>query len=135
MQKDKQFPTPVRPKALLLFSALLNTTPKGKLSDRFPSTKEAKALSPSNLIRRKLPPILMLHGKADRVTPFEEAVSFCRRMKWRGNRCQLIDFNGAEHSFFNFNVSHAHFEMAIAAADRFLIECGILGEEQTDDVI
>lgn len=135
MQKDKHFPTPVRPKALLLFSALLNTTPKGLLSDRFPSMKEAKALSPSNLVRRKLPPMLVMHGKADRVTPFEEAVSFCRRMKWRGNRCQLIDFNGAEHSFFNFNVSHAHFEMAIAAADRFLIECGILGEEQTDDVI
>jgi acetyl esterase len=120
---------------VLLFSALLNTTPKGQLSDRFPSTKEAKALSPSNLIRRKLPPMLVMHGKADRVTPFEEAASFCRRMKWRGNRCQLVDFNGAEHSFFNFNVSHAHFEMTIAAADRFLVESGILDEVEADVAI
>ncbi len=129
MQKDKQYTPPVRPKALLLFSALLNTTPKSQLSDRFPSNKEAKALSPSTLVRRKLPPMLLMHGKADRVTPYEEASVFRRRMKWRGNRCQLLDFNGAEHSFFNFNVSHVNFEMTIAAADRFLVEQGVLGKD------
>jgi acetyl esterase/lipase len=133
MQKDKQFSTPVRPKALVLFSALLNTTPKGRLSDRFPNAKEAKALSPSGLVRRKLPPMLFMHGKADRVTPFEEVASFCRRMKWRGNRCRLLDFNGAEHSFFNFNVSHTNFEMTIAAADRFLVEHGVLAENRSDN--
>ncbi len=134
MQKDKQFSTPIRPKALLLFSALLNTTPKGKLSERFSNTKEAKALSPSALVRRKLPPMLFMHGKADRVTPFEEVSSFCRRMKWRGNRCQLIDFNGAEHSFFNFNVSDTNFEITIAAADRFLVEQGVLAENRSESV-
>jgi acetyl esterase/lipase len=132
MQKDKQFSTPVRPKALVLFSALLNTTPKGQLSDRFPTAKEAKELSPSRLARRKLPPMLFLHGKSDRVTPFEEVASFCRKMKWRGNRCQLLDFNGAEHSFFNFNVSHVNFEMTIAAADRFLVEQGVLEEDRCE---
>ena len=76
--------------------------------------------------------MLLMHGKADRVTPFEEAASFQRRMKWRGNRCQLIDFNGAEHSFFNFNVSHSNFEMTIGAADRFLVELGLLAEEISD---
>jgi acetyl esterase len=134
MLKDKQFSIPVRPKALVLFSALLNTTPKGQLSDRFPNIKEAKALSPNGLVRRKLPPMLFMHGKADRVTPFEEAASFCRRMKWRGNRCQLLDFNVAEHSFFNFNVSHTNFEMTIAAADRFLVEHGILKEDLSEVV-
>lgn len=132
MPKEKQYSPPVRPKALVLFSALLNTSPKGQLSDRFPDAKTAKRLSPSALIRRKLPPMLLMHGKADRVTPFEEAAAFRRRMRWRGNRCQLIDFNGAEHSFFNFNVSHANFEMTIDAADRFLVEQGLLTENFTD---
>lgn len=132
MQKEKQYSPPLRPKALILFSALLNTSPKGQLSDRFPNAKTAKALSPSGLVRRKLPPVLLMHGKADRVTPFEEAATFRRRMKWRGNRCKLLDFTGAEHSFFNFNVSHANFEMTIAAADRFLIEQGLLTEESDD---
>jgi acetyl esterase len=129
MQKEKHYNPPFRPKALVLFSALLNTTPKGQLSDRFPNAKTAKSLSPSRHVRRKLPPMLLMHGKADRVTPFEEAATFRRRMRWRGNRCKLLDFNGAEHSFFNFNVSHSHFEMTIAAADRFLVEQGILDEE------
>lgn len=132
MPKEKQYSAPLRPKALVLFSALLNTTPKGLLSDRFPDAKTAKQLSPSTLVRRKLPPMLLMHGKADRVTPFEEATSFQRRMKWRGNRCQLIDFNGAEHSFFNFNVSHSNFEMTIGTADRFLVELGLLAEEIID---
>ena len=132
MPKEKQYSAPLRPKALVLFSALLNTTPKGRLSDRFPDAKTAKQLSPSTLVRRKLPAMLLMHGKADRVTPFEEAASFQRRMKWRGNRCQLIDFNGAEHSFFNFNVSHSNFEMTIGAADRFLVELGLLAEEISD---
>lgn len=132
MQKEKQYSPPFRPKALVLFSSLLNTTPKGQLSDRFPNTKAAKAHSPSSLVRRKLPPMLLMHGKADRVTPFEEASAFCRRMKWRGNRCKLLDFTGAEHSFFNFNVSHANFEQTIGAADRFLVEQSLLAEENTD---
>lgn len=131
MRKEKDFNPPVRPKALVLFSALVNTTPKGQLAGRFPNTKTAKALSPSGLVRRKLPAMLMMHGKSDRVIPFEDVATFRRRMKWRGNRCKLLDFNGAEHSFFNFNVSHSNFEMTVGAADRFLIEQGLLEEDRS----
>lgn len=127
MQKASKDPdTQPRPKAAILFSALVNTTPKGQLADHFPDNRAAKASSPTSLLRRKLPPMLFLHGKADRVTPFEEVASFCRRMKWRSNKCTLLDFNGAEHSFFNFNVSQANFEMTIRAADGFLVEQALL---------
>jgi acetyl esterase len=129
MQKASKDPAaPALPKAAILFSALVNTTPKGLLSERFPDKKTAKSLSPTSLLRRKLPPMLFLHGKSDRVAPFEEVSNFCRRMRWRGNRCETIDFTGAEHSFFNFNVSHGNFEMTIAAADRFLVVQGLLAE-------
>jgi acetyl esterase/lipase len=136
MRKDKDLAPPFRPKALLLFSALVNTTPKGQLSDRFPDTKSSVKLSPSRLLRRKLPPMLFLHGKSDRVTPTSEITSFCRRMKWRGNHCQMVQFTGAEHSFFNFNVSHSNFELTINTADRFLVDQGILPEapEETFEV-
>lgn len=129
MLKKKAYAAPFQAKALILYSSLLNTTRKGQLYDRFPDKKIAKAFSPSTLMRRKLPPMLLMHGKADKVTPFAEAVSFTRRMKWRGNRCQLLDFNAAEHSFFNFNVSHSYFEAHISAADSFLVEQGVLKEE------
>ncbi|MEP3213158.1 MAG: alpha/beta hydrolase [Luteolibacter sp.] len=132
MKQDKHAEPPISPKALVLFSALVNTTPKGQLSGRFPDGKMAKLLSPSSLLRRKLPPMLFLHGKADRVAPFEEVASFCRRMKWRRNDCRLLDFTGAEHSFFNFNVSHSNFEMTISAADSFLVEQGLLEKEDSE---
>lgn len=127
MQKASKDPDAnPRPMAAILFSSLVNTTLKGQLASRFPDNRSAKAHSPTSLLRRKLPPMLLLHGKADRVTPFAEVASFCRRMKWRGNRCKLLDFTGADHSFFNFNLSHANFEMTIAAADRFLVEQGLI---------
>lgn len=123
------------PQALILFSALVNTATKGPAADRFPDFKTAKRMSPTNLIRRKLPPMLFFHGKADRITPFEEVEKFRRRMRWRGNPCEVIDFVRADHSFFNFNVSHKNFELTIGAADRFLVEHGLLnaGEEMDLD--
>lgn len=133
MKQDKHAAPAISPKAAVLFSALVNTSPKGQLSERFPDSKMAKLLSPTSLLRRKLPPMIFMHGKADRVAPFEEVASFCRRMKWRRNNCRLLDFTGAEHSFFNFNVSHSNFEMTINAADNFLVELGILQPEQTEE--
>ncbi len=129
MRAEKNAALSFTPKALVLFSALVNTEPKGQQGDRFPNTKTAKSLSPSNLLRRKLPPMLFIHGKSDRVTPYEEVASFTRRMKWRRNKATLLDFIGAEHSFFNFNVHHGNFEMTVRAADHFLVEQGVIPAE------
>ena len=118
------------PQALILFSSLVNTASKGAAADRFPDAKTAKRLSPSQLIRRKLPPMLFFHGKSDRITPFDEVEKFRRRLRWRGNSCELVDFVRADHSFFNFNVSHKNFELTVAAADRFLVEHGLLPPEE-----
>ncbi len=121
------------PQALILFSALINTAVKGGVSERFPDYKTAKRLSPTSLMRRKLPPMIFFHGKADRITPFDEVEKFRRRMRWRGNSCEVIDFVRADHSFFNFNVSHKNFEMTIGAADRFLVERGLLAADDGID--
>ncbi|NQX02398.1 alpha/beta hydrolase [bacterium] len=122
------------PQALILFSSLVNTAVKGAAADRFPDAKTAKRLSPSNLIRRKLPPILFFHGKSDRITPFEEVEKFRRRMRWRGNSCVVVDFERADHSFFNFNVSHKNFESTIGAADQFLVEHGQLPVAENPEI-
>ncbi len=118
------------PQARILFSALINTASKGAAADRFPDAKTAKRLSPTQLIRRKLPPMLFFHGKSDRITPFDEVEKFRRRLRWRGNSCELVDFVRADHSFFNFNVSHKNFELTVAAADRFLVDRGLLPPEE-----
>ncbi|MES2920745.1 MAG: alpha/beta hydrolase [Verrucomicrobiota bacterium] len=122
------------PQALILFSTLINTASKGPAFERFPDSKAAKRLSPTQLIRRKLPPMLFFHGKSDRITPFEEVEKFRRRMRWRGNSCELVHFERADHSFFNFNVSHKNFELTIGAADRFLVDRGLLPPEENMEV-
>ena len=124
-----------RPQALILFSALLNTATRNAASEKFPDFKTAKKLSPTNLLRRKLPPMLFFHGRADRITPFDEVEKFRRRLRWRGNSCELVDFVRAEHSFFNFNVSHKNFELTLGSAEKFLIDRGLLPADETGESI
>jgi len=119
-----------RPQALVLFSSLVNTT-HSQANSRFPNAKTAKRLSPSRLVRRKLPPMIMFHGKADRITPFDEVERFRRRLRFWGNTCELVDFEREDHSFFNFNVSQRNFELTLGAADRFLVTHGILAPDET----
>jgi len=118
-----------RPQALILFSALVNTAPKSPFAGKFPDAKTAKRLSPTSLVRGKLPPMLLFHGRADRIVPFEDVEKFKRRLRWRRNPVELIDFEKSDHSFFNFNVSHRIFELTVGAVDRFLVERGLLDPE------
>jgi acetyl esterase/lipase len=135
MPKPKQLPLvdglDCRPQALILFSALVNPAGNSFASSHFPDAKTAKRLSPLRLLRRKLPPMIFFHGKTDRITPFEDVERFRRGMRWRGNTCELIDFEKSDHSFFNFNVSHRNFELTINAADRFLVNHGILAPDES----
>lgn len=130
--KDAPEP-PISPKALILFSSLLDTTQPSVIK-RFPDAKSARQHRPLTQLRRKLPPMLLFHGKNDRVTPFADAEKFTRKLKWRRNRIELVDFSDAEHSFFNFNVSELHYELTLKAADRFLVDLGILEPDELLDV-
>jgi len=121
------------PKALLLFSPLVDTTPRSAYADRFPDPKVAKQHSPNKLVRKELPPSMLFHGKADRVIPFDSVNKFARTMQRKRNQCELIDFEKADHSFFNFNVSQQIFELTMGAADRFLVDLGILEPREDDD--
>ncbi|MGB6219705.1 alpha/beta hydrolase [Haloferula sp.] len=129
LPKDSGNSTPISPAALLLFSSVLDTM-KPDLARRFPEKKTAKRLSPLRLIRKGLPPMILFHGKQDRVTPYADAEKFARVVKRKRNKVELIDFDKAEHSFFNFNVSELYYELTVKAADRFLVDHGILPQDE-----
>jgi len=138
MPKPKQLPPAedgidCRPQALVLFSSVLDMTRKAELVARFPDLRTAKRMSPSKLVRRKLPPMILFHGKADRIAPFAAANSFRRAMKWRGNTCELVDFEREDHMFFNFNVNHRYFELTVEAADAFLVRQNLLDPRENAD--
>lgn len=138
MPKSKRMPpaedgVDCRPQACVLFSSLLNTTRKSDLVSRFPDARTAKQYSPLHLLRRKLPPTILFHGKSDRITPFADALTFRRGMKWRGNTCELVDFVREDHMFFNFNVNHRYFELTVEAADAFLVRQNLLDAPEIVD--
>ncbi|MCW1886469.1 alpha/beta hydrolase [Luteolibacter flavescens] len=113
------------PAALLLFSTLLDPIVR-PLLDRFPDHATAKRMSPVKSVRRKAPPMILFHGKKDRLTPFATAEKFYKSMRWRRNKIELVEYENADHSFFNFNVSDQHYEWSVTAADQFLVDLKIL---------
>lgn len=121
--------TDCRPQALVLFSAAVSARGGSPAVKRFPDLKTARRYSPLALVRRKLPPMLMFHGGADRVAPVEAVERFRRKLRWRGNRCELVDFQRADHSFFNFNVNQQSFELTLELTDQFLRGHGLLDPE------
>ena len=46
---------------------------------------------------------------------------FAKAMNRKKNKCELIEYEGMNHSFFNFNVSPKHFELTLNAMDAFLV--------------
>lgn len=120
-----QEPPPYLPAGLVLFSSLLDPLQKPVVS-RFPDRKTAKKMSPLRLVRRKSPPMILFHGKSDRLTPHAIALRFLKSMRWRGNKVRLVDYDNADHTFFNFNVSERHYEWSLGEADRFLVSLGLL---------
>jgi acetyl esterase len=114
------------PDALVLFNPVLDTSPKGFGFDRFPDAATAKKYNLLRAVRRRLPPTLILHGTADRVVPFAGSRSYARKNAWRRNNCRLVEFEGAGHGFFNFNVSFERYEATLLAMDEFFVSLGLL---------
>jgi len=122
------------PQALLLFSALVNPAAHKQALAGFPKGRVDKKWNPMRLVRRKLPPMIFFHGKSDRLVPFAEVEKFRRKVRFWGNRCQLVGIEKADHSFFNFNFDARQFERTVEAADRFVTDLGLLPENPENSI-
>jgi len=112
-----------RPTALVLFNPVIDTGPEGygyeRLKERY------REISPVEHVTNKTPPTIIFQGDADTTTPPGGARTFCQRMKKVGRRCELVEFSGAKHGFFNRGEA---FKKTLAAADAFLTSLGYLPE-------
>lgn len=121
----------LQPAAVAAYSAIVDTSAKGVGHELFPSPKEAKEHSPSSQLPRKdLPPCLLLHGRNDRVAPYEQVSKFSKSYRRKGNQCELIEFEGAGHTFFNYNTNEQLYELSLNALDRFLVDLEFLSAEE-----
>jgi len=65
---------------------------------------QARPISPSLLPVAGLPPTIIFHGKADRTVPIETTRAFCARMTAANLSCEMVEYVGQDHGFFQ---SHA----------------------------
>jgi len=119
-----------KPAGLILFSPIVDTTIKGSGLEHFHDKKSAKNASPLHMVKKNIGPSIIFHGTMDRIAPFEQTVKFVRLMQRKRNQCKLIDYEGADHSFFNFNVSHKLYDLTVTAADHFLVDLGIIPPDE-----
>ena len=115
-----------KPKGLILYAPLSDTTSKGLCSDLFPDEKIAKTLSPSEQQMKGAPPLLIFHGKADKSIPITQSEKLVKGWKRKKNQAELSVFETARHIDFNLNVNPQYYELSIRTADHFLVELGIL---------
>jgi acetyl esterase len=114
------------PNALVLFNPVLDTSKYGFGLDRFPDAGVAKEANLIRAINKGLPPMLIMHGTADRVVPFANSLEFAKKVSKKKNACRLIEFEGQGHGFFNFNLSFEMYEATLMAVDEFLVELGFI---------
>lgn len=123
------------PNAAVLFNPALVLAPlEGLDLDGFGSRVgtermgiEPRQLSPAHHVRAGAPPMIVFHGKADKVVPFATAEAFTAKMKAAGNRCELVGFEGQPHSFFNYRRGdNPFFVQTLKQADQFLASLGYL---------
>ncbi|QHI70328.1 alpha/beta hydrolase [Tichowtungia aerotolerans] len=109
-----------RPDALVLFNPVINNGPGGYGHGRVSNVW--KDFSPLHNIRKNSPPAIFMLGTKDKLIPVSTGKKFKQLMEESGSSCELILYEGQEHSFFN----KAKFEETLQAADRFLTSLGYL---------
>ena len=56
-------------------------------------------LSPLTYVRKGLPPMLVIHGDADRMVPYDQSVRLVKALKDAHNDAELITVTGGQHGF------------------------------------
>ena len=87
------------PDALLLKSPAVALESDGWMKRILLGRADAREISPADHVRSGLPPLIIVQGKTDTVTPTDGVRRFCEAMLAAGNRCDLHVFDGVGHLF------------------------------------
>lgn len=88
-----------RPALLVLFNPAVHTFAAPGIAARF--GERAREVSPLHHVSASTPPTLILHGTADTTVPIDTVRQFCAAMKAASRPCELAEYAGAGHGFFN----------------------------------
>jgi len=96
----------VQPNALFLFNPVLVLALEPGLLDNNERLSERsngalRDVSPYHHVDNGMPPTWIFHGANDNVVSVKTAEAFCALLKGNGDQCNLVQYEGAEHGFFN----------------------------------
>ena len=123
-----------KPNALVLFNPALaiawdewmpkevRAIAQQKMSGR--SHAPIQDVSPLTYASTKQPPCIIFFGTADRL--LQGARLYQEDSKKAGNLCEIVTYEGQGHGFFN---GGEHYDLTLAAADTFLVDCGWLPKQ------
>lgn len=85
------------PDALLLVSPVVDAVADGLFRELMSGHGKPASLSPMHTLTRRIPPVLIVQGDADKTTPLGRSKVFCDRAQALGGRCELVAFEGQGH--------------------------------------
>jgi acetyl esterase/lipase len=92
--------------ALVLFNPALNTVYGDDQAIARLFAGKGKQVSPTHHVHPGLPPTFIVHGVEDSLVPISDSREFCARMTEAGNRCELSEYEGVGHGFYNWGGGH-----------------------------
>ncbi|MGC9452114.1 MAG: alpha/beta hydrolase [Oceanipulchritudo sp.] len=100
---DPREDSSIEPRAagLVLFNPVADAGPEGYGYEQVRDVLED--FSPLHAMKKPLPPILILTGAADTTTPVAGMRAFRDKAVQFGGACELIEYEGQGHGFFNYN--------------------------------
>ena len=115
-----------QPNASVLLSAIIDVNKGTYGFDQFANATDARLASLTSHIDSGLPPMLLVHGTADRLVSHERIAEFAAKMERKKNPCEYVEFEGRDQHFFNLNVDPLSYEACLGVMDAFLDRHGIL---------
>lgn len=85
------------PDALLLVSPVVDAVADGLFRELMNGHGKPASLSPMHTLTRRVAPILISQGDADKTTPLGRSKAFCDRAQALGGSCELVTFEGQGH--------------------------------------
>ena len=94
--KNEDLNVSSKPNLLILYNPVIDFGSRKWLWINNPSNA-----SPIHNIKEGSPATIILSGTEDKIVPFETIINYKKIMESVGSRCEVILYQGAEHSFFN----------------------------------
>lgn len=85
-------------RGMVLFNPVLDTSPQGYGFEIL--EQDYKRLSPIEHLD-KIPPTLIMHGKADKTVPYSNSEEFAKKAQEHCCDCTLVSYENCDHGFFN----------------------------------